>query len=458
VDSPGSRIFAVSVLLMGALVASPASADSWKWRDKAGGKGPLSIAAVRAGHGSSGPNLTITFDRRPEPAAMGAKDFVVVDVEADLGDKSERWIYLVGVRGRLRTFSYYPKSDSVVVDEMAFERSGRRSVVLFPLYDHEATYYGGHAFAVGSYSETGSGCGRGCWDVVPERGYLIHDYTGPDIVWFNTPNPDPEFPFWYRSKMPVSWRVEDRGSSGIRRVMLMTSDVGTGEWRRAATERPDGFHRVTFHKIAVPAVEGSHVMFRLVAEDGARNVTTSPVSTTRIPYDQANESGPGTFMGLWSEEDYRGAQGGTVHTSNVPIDSLSIPGEGDTYCVILRWVTASGSATLEAGDSSTEITQPSHVGDYLWPYCVQAERVAEQTATLRIQSGRVSVDGYWTGVDASSADDGSRRPRSFAGALGDGSAAPRLRRPEASLEDMRRIGRSMRPRLSSDAMRSRHAH
>lgn len=445
----------VTLLLALGLTQHPAAADSWAWRDKGGGRGPLAIAGIRAGHASYGPNLTITFDRPLDPGAMGRKDFVVVDVEADGRGKSERWIYLVSVRGRLRSFSYDPKSGAVT--PWSSRRPSRRSVVVPTLYDHEVRYFGGHGFAVGSYSETGGECLGGCWDVTPERGFLVHDYTAPDIVWFNTPTPHPDYPFWFRPTLPVSWRVEDRGLSGIRRVMLMTSEAGTGDWHRAATERIDEFHRVTFHKVRVPAVEGAHVMFQLVAEDGAGHVERSSISLSRIPYDQANDSAPGTFTGLWSEDDDPEAQGATVHTSTSPIDSLSFSGAGNTYCVILRWVSETGGATLEAGGSSLEITQPSYAGDYLWPYCVRTEEAEEHTATLTIQSGRLSVDGYWIGVDGPWASDGTLRPRAVAEGNGHGSSLPALRGPGASLEELKRVSRSTRPRLSRGTTRSRSA-
>ncbi|HYO60979.1 MAG TPA: hypothetical protein VEU29_03675 [Actinomycetota bacterium] len=426
------RRIATSLLVavvVGTLAAAPANADTWDWRDP-DGRGPLSIKSIRAEHGSFGPWLRIRFDQPVKPAAWGPKDFVVADIEIDGRGKSERWVYFVSVRNQLRAFTYYPKTRSVVTDNVGFG-GGPYNISLPALSYDEHLAYGGHAFAIGSFSKTG--CAGGCWDVVPRRGYLIHDYTAPEITSFTTPQG-----YWYEPEVPVSWRVKDRGLARIRETYLRASEAGTGKWRRVTTRRKVGRHQTT-----LPAVEGSHVMLQVVARDRARNVTESDFRLTRIPFDQASEAGPGTFEGLWMETPDETAHGGTVHTSTLPMDSFSFSDDANAFCVIARWEGDPGTATLAAGEESTDVG-PSTV---LEPACVSTDRIEEQTATLTVESGRLSVDAYWSGADGVWARNGTLRPREVAGAH-EGGTLPVVEGSFPSLREIKRISRSMRSRLS----------
>lgn len=427
------RRVATALLISWTLAAGvvPAGADVWTWPDKGGGGGPLGITSVRTEHGSFGPLLVVKFDGRLNPRGMGRKDFVVVDVEMDGRGKSEEWIYFVAVRGQLRTFTYYPKSKSTVVDNIGFS-FGPRSIMLPTMDSWEHDQYGGHAFAVGSYSESAPGCARGCWDVTPNRGYLVHDYTAPEITSFSAPQA-----YWYEPEVPVGWRVKDRGLSRIREIFLRTSEAGTGKWRRVTTRRAVGRHEVS-----LPAVEGSHMMFQVVAEDRARNVTASGFRLTRIPFDQATEAGPGAFQGLWVEEPDDTVHGGTVHTSTLPMDSFSFADDANEFCVIARWAGDPGTATLEAGEASTEIGS----GVALEPYCVQTDRIEEQTATLTVQTGRLSVDAYWSGANGAWARNGTLLPREAAASHEH--SVPVVQGRRAVLREMKRVSRSTRPQLS----------
>lgn len=421
-------LLVVTVALAAGVV--PAGADVWTWGDKGGGGGPLAITSVRATHGSLVPLLVVRFDGRLKPRAMGRRDFVV-DVEMDGRGKSEKWIYFVAVRGQLRTFTYYPKSKSTVVDNIGFS-SGPRYIMLPTMDSWEHAQYGGHAFAVGSYSESAPGCAKGCWDVAPNRGYLVHDYTAPEITAFSAPQA-----YWYEPEVPVGWRVKDRGLSGIREIFLRTSEAGTGEWRRVTTRREAGRHEAS-----LPAVEGSHMMFQVVAQDRARNVAASDFRLTRIPFDQVSETGPGAFEGLWIEEPDDTAHGGTVHTSTLPMDSFSFSDDANEFCVIARWAGDAGSATLAAGEDSADIGP----GAMLEPYCVETDTIEQQTATLTVQTGRLSVDAYWSGADGAWARNGALRPRQLA-ATHDHSV-PVVEGRDALLREMRRVSRSTRPQLS----------
>ncbi|HEV2754547.1 MAG TPA: hypothetical protein VG318_02065 [Actinomycetota bacterium] len=384
-----------SVLLGTTLGAAPATADSWTWRDRGGGRGPLSIQSVNAGHGRyRQPMLTITFDRALDPAAMGRRDFVVVDLELNGRGKTDLLVYFASVRGRLRTFSYEPRWKTWG-GGVPFSRPTPRTLRLGLPANYEV---GGAAFAVASYSEA-AGCGEACWDVVPNRGYLVHDYTAPEFSAMVAPAE-----FWFEPEVPVWWRARDRGLSGLRDTTLMVSDAGSGKWRRVATRRAPGRSRVV-----VPGVEGKHMMFQTIARDRAGNVTKSPFVLTRVPYDQANPEGPGTLVGAWLEEERPDAQGGTVHVSTAPGDSLSFPGKGNLFCVILQWVGGPMEATFEVGETSHRLTQSAGDNQYRLPYCITTPEPGETTAKLTVIAGRLGVDGYWAGLEGNWKRDGTLR-------------------------------------------------
>ncbi len=376
-----AALLVLSSLFALALLTAPATADSWTWRDK-GGKGPLSIAKVQAGHGRHGPTVTITFDQPLNPSAMGRKDFVVLDLETNGKGTSEAWIYFFGVRGRIRSYYYVPAIKTGWEDGAKFTRPDARSikVVLPPSYPDDS----GHMFAVGARSQTG--CSPRCWDVVPNRGYLIHDWTDPVVPKL----PAPEWSL--DGQVSVEWRGSDAGFSRLRRTTLMTGPAGSGKWRPVASRSGTLKHTA---RVVAPA--GGHMMFQVLAEDWARNSGRSSVVATRIPYDQTNPAGGGAFSGAWLESEDESRYGGSVHTSSAPLDSFTFSGAGNSFCVFFDWDTPAGSASYTV-DGATRPLQhdPGSVETGL-PECLDFTTVEERTATLTVDAGRLNLDGYWRG-------------------------------------------------------------
>ncbi|MFN2588187.1 MAG: hypothetical protein ABR613_08720 [Actinomycetota bacterium] len=378
-------LLAASLLGFG-LVQAPATADSWTWRDRGGPARTLSIRSVSAGHYGYGPTVTITFDRPLRASQMGPKDFVILDVDSDGRGKSEEWTYLVSVRGRFRRFAYNPHSDSVSeIHRSSFSFPTPRSVRL------EVTNYSpGHsqAFAVGSFTKTAPGCGGGCWDVVPNRGRLIHDWTPPQIKAVTEPSP-----WTFEPYVRFTWEALDYGLSGFKRSALLTSEPGSGRWKVVQVRTSPGRYR-----LRIPVEQGAHVMLRPVAQDGARNKTLGPVRRTRVPYDQGNRDAPGTFTGAWTEEE-TDAYGGTIHRSTAPMDSFSFLATASVYCFHGWWGPDPVRATFEAGGETIEIdTFPTGGQSDGYPKCITLPAVEERVATLTVQAGRLSLDWYWAGV------------------------------------------------------------
>ena len=377
----------LSSLLGLGLVTAPATADSWTWRDRGGTVRPLSIESIGAGHNANGPTVKITFDRPLRPSQMGPKDFIIVDIDSDGRGKSEEWLYLVSIRGRLTRFGYNPHSDTVAETHgSTWRRTRPRSVELSitPYAPGES-----HMIAVGSYTETAPGCGGGCWDVVPNRGRLIHDWTPPQIKAVTEPA------LWqFGPDLQFTWTALDTGLSGFLRSTLLRTTPGSGKWGVVQVRTSPGRYR-----LRIPLEQGDNVMLRPVVLDGARNKTLGPVRRVRVPYDQGNPNAPGTFTGMWTEEETEASYGGTIHTSTAPMDSMGFSGKGNLYCFLARWGPEPVRATFEAGGEVVEVdTFPAGGYSDGFPLCIPTETVEDRVATLTVHLGAVSIDGYWAGV------------------------------------------------------------
>ncbi|HEV2754546.1 MAG TPA: hypothetical protein VG318_02060 [Actinomycetota bacterium] len=379
-------VLAPACLALG-LVAAPATADSWKWRDRGGPEGFLSIESVGVGHRGNGPTATITFDRPLRPAQMGPKDFVILDVDSDGRGKSDEWIYLVSIRGRLRRFSYNPHSETVhAVAGYTFSRPTPRSVQL-SLSSYVSEY--SFAFAAGAYTETSPGCGGGCWDTVPNRGRLIHDWTPPQIKAVTEPHP-----WTLNTYVRFTWEALDYGLAGLKRSTLLMSEPGSGKWKVVQVRTEPGRYR-----LRIPVEQGANVMLRPTAIDGTMNKTLGPVRRTRVPYDQSNADGPGTFTGMWTEEEQPYAWGGTLHRSTAPMDTFAYSATANVYCFHGQWGPDAVRATFAVGGETMEFDTLG-AGGYSdgYPKCITLDTVEERVATLTVQAGRMGVDWYWAGV------------------------------------------------------------
>lgn len=378
---------ALSSSLALGLVAAPATADSWTWRDRGGSPRNLSIKSVSAGHTRSGPTVTITFDRPLRASQMGRKDFVVVDVDSDGRGKSEEWAYLVSVGGRLRRFAYNPHSEGMSeIDRSTFSFPTPRSVRL-KITNYAPSY--SQIFAVGAYTETAPGCGGGCWDTVPNRGRLIHDWTPPLITAVA------DLPTWtLGTDVRFTWQAVDYGLSGFRHSTLLMSEPGSGKWKTVQVRTAPGRYR-----LRIPVKQGAHLMLRPVAQDGAKNKTRGPVRRTRVPYDQSNPDGSATFTGAWAEEQQTSAWGGTVHTSTMPMDAFAFSAKAKASCFYGRWGPDPVRATFEVGGETMEFDTLAGGGfSDGRPKCITLATVEERVATLTVHAGRLSVDWYWAGV------------------------------------------------------------
>lgn len=384
------KLIAVSLLscLLALGLGPVAVADSYTWRDP-GGRGPLAISSVRIGHwpDSGMPRVTITFDRPLKASLMGPKDFIVLDYEGTGKRPSEGWIYVVKRQGRLFSFEYNPTTGETY-GSIGFTRPTPRSLDLVP-WNYNV---GGYAVAAASYSENAAaGCSGGCFDVAPNRGYLVHDWTAPEFKQFVTPTPTDEF--WYEPTIPVTWRATDMGLSGLARTSVVWREPKEQKWKPLVTRKGGGRQEAR-----VAAVEGAHMLIQGEAEDGAGNVGTSYPSILRIPWEDANPSGPGIFTGAWAREEDPEAFQGSFNVAAGPA-TLTFTDTGNMYCVVVKTLDLEPArARLQVGGGGTQdVVHDAGAPGSRYPVCVGAEDAAEHTATFAVIAGRLGVDGYWAG-------------------------------------------------------------
>jgi hypothetical protein len=384
----------LSLFALGLFATAPATADSWTWRDP-GGRGPLAISSIKVGHyrPSGAPKLTVTFNRALKASQMGRKDFIVVDYEGNGKRPSDGWIYVVARNGRFESFEYNPTTDETY-GTIGFERPTARSLRVVP-WNYQS---GGYAVAAISYSENAAaGCGGGCWDAAPNRGLRIHDWAPPTFERFVAPAPTDGF--WYEPTVPVTWRAVDTGLSRLARTSVVWREPDATRWRTLVTRYGGGPQKAN-----VTAVEGAHMLLQGLAEDGVGNTASSPYpSLLRIPFDDANESGPGTFTGMWTREEDPEAIGGSVNVGTGPA-TLTFADTANLYCVVVKWLDLEPAQVRLQLDDGTARDFGHDPGDPAArvPLCVGTPSVEEQTATFVVLAGRAGVDGYWSGDDGTS--------------------------------------------------------
>lgn len=408
-----ARLLGAATVLF-VLLPGLALADDWTWRDRDDLDRRLSIHSVTAGHDEEGPTVTVTFDRALRAEDMGEKDFVIVAIESDGEEPNEEWIYLVSIDGQLQRFSYNPHSEETYqIADYTWSQPIPESVT-FKVTAFSPGH--SHAFFAGSYTETAPGCAEGCWDKAPNRGGLIHDWTPPWVHAVREPST-----WTYQRTLKFYWEASDYGLSGFRSSTLLMSTPGSKKWEPIARRNKPGRY-VVFVR---PLTQGSNVMLRPVAVDGAKNKTLGPIRRTRVPYDQTNPKGGRTFTGKWAEEATT-SFGGTVHTSTAPMDTFSYKARGTLYC-FHGWWREGVRATFEVGGETVEIDTLAGGSASGFPTCIETETAERRTATLTVHEGRVSVDWYWAGIYPPATDTAEDEPAAREGHLVPTSTAPSAR-------------------------------
>lgn len=383
---------AVALCLLG-VVDTPARADSGPWPDRGDGRGALAIERIEIGHIRSWERasyVTVVFERPVYPAELRRRDFLVLDLSGNDRARSDVWFYFLGGDTRWYPYSYDPRTRSVGYGGFWITRLSPRSFrIVLPYVE---TYFsrttGGYRFRLASFSKTGAGCSAGCWDALPNGGWLIHDWTRPwvnrwDVSLFShSTSGEPG--------APIALRVTDLGFSGLDKWRVSKRAAGAETW----TNVHEGRSTRPVSRF-VPAEQGEKLRLRLDARDRAGNAIRPVYRTTAIPYDDSNADAGATFFGLWEEQERDDAYLGTLHVSSTQLDTFSFTADARTYCVSYLVMEDGGYAGFEVDGSSTGIDMSySRTGPH-GVECMEFETKETRTATVDVEEGPINIDGYW---------------------------------------------------------------
>lgn len=385
---------AAAVGVVGVLQA-PAGADDGPWPDRGDGRGALAIERIEIGHIKSWERasyVTVVFERPVYPAELGRRDFFVLDLSGSDDGKSDVWFYFWGGDRTWYPHSYDPRTKSVGYGGFWIRRQSPRSFRIVLPYVH--TYFrrdhGGYRFRLASFSRTGAGCASGCWDSVPNRSWLIHDWTRPWVHRWTvpefslTPGDEPQ--------VPVAFRVTDSGFSGLAGWRVSKRLAGAEAWETVH----EGRSTLPVQRL-VPAQQGEKVQLRLEAADRVGNSVRSRIARTVVPYDDANEERGATFLGLWEEQEREGAYLGDLHVSSSPLDSFRYTAEARTYCVSYLVMEDGGYASFEVENAHYSGLDMSHTysGGTHGTECARFDTKEQRTVIVEVEEGTINVDGYW---------------------------------------------------------------
>lgn len=373
----------------------PAGADRGPWPDPGDGRGALAIRKIEIGHIKSwehASTVTVVFERPVYPAELKRRDFIVLDLSGANDGKSDVWLYFWGGDKQWYTHSYNPRTKSVGYGGFWIRRQSPRSFkIVLPYVD---SYFdrdrGGYRFRLATVSRTGAGCASGCFDAVPNRSWLIHDWTRPWVERWRVP----EFSMTPGEEpaVPVALRVTDSGFSGLAGWKVSKRVAGTDAW----TQVLEGRSTLPQERL-VPAQQGEKLQLRLEAGDGAGNEIKPRVRATVVPYDDANADAGATFLGLWEVQEREGAYLGDLHVSTSPLDSFRYTATARRYCVSYLVMEDGGHASFEVGNEQFGGLSMDHTygGGAHGTECMEFDTEETRTVIVEVEEGVINIDGYW---------------------------------------------------------------
>ncbi|MDQ3877595.1 MAG: hypothetical protein M3290_04495, partial [Actinomycetota bacterium] len=347
--------------------------------------------------------VTIVFSHSVKASQLHIGDFLVLELSIKNRKKGDIWFYVV-VDGAHRWAAYYydPQTRTHGSGGFYIRNVSARSLKIVGVDGFLPSPYGngpyGYRFRLASFSRTGPSCSKGCWDAVPDRNWLIHDWTPPFVMRWEVPTKGMGIPNFSLSPaeepgVPVTFRVIDKGFSELRRWTLYSRLEGADEWTKAFQGDSERLVNRT-----VSASEGDELVMRLQAQDRAGNTVTAPVARTIVPYDDTSTAGQATFFGVWNENDEADSYRTTLHVSSTPLDSFSFTASARMYCIFYRASNDAGQANLQADNQSAHVDMAySAFGDSHGITCLYFDTVQTRTAELKPTEGAINVDGYWFG-------------------------------------------------------------
>ena len=324
----------------------------------------------------------VTFRHAITRRDFGFPNFFALVINRDGDRKPEHLLYVIPYKRQLKVLSHNVEEDSDFCCSGGVRMLNRRTLrIRFGKYIDYIPEPKGLRLGFLAGVKNDGRCSSGCIDVLPRRGWIIHDWTPPNVTV-----KAPSFALAdARSEAAVSYQVSDAGRSGIGRHALMRRPLGTSEWSVVTAGSSSGeFHA----RLKVPP--GQTIELRAVAVDGQGNRTVSDIERVLAPYDESS----GTVSGLWEQRSVTGTYRGTDAVSTSPVDEFTFSGYGDRYCILYTQGAEYGRAVFvtEAGEHPFDMAGESQ---HLKQKCLTFYEPQDRDIRLRVEEGTINIDGFF---------------------------------------------------------------
>jgi hypothetical protein len=332
--------------VIGLVSAGGAWADTKRVADPNDTRGALDLrAATHAHSGRRVVHTLATFASWPA-GLLGPRtpNFLALALDTKGDRRPERIVVIVSGHGRLAAGVFtragrYVGSATASRPNAHTVRVSIRRARLGPA--------AGYRWAALSYFE-GAGCSRGCADLAPNHGLVLHDLTAPRAFFHGS-----LFDVAPGTEYDLAFTVSDAGGSRLDSWRLEHRAFGETAWSPAVSGGTGGAK--TYHRTSA---QGDTDEFRLVALDRQGNRTTTRARTISVPIDDSNAAL--TYTSGWSTSVLNSAFLGTLHTAeddSLPA-SVSYPFTGSFVGIVAptgnSWIDTQGSVFVD----------DVHVGDY----------------------------------------------------------------------------------------------
>jgi hypothetical protein len=361
--------------------AGPAVANTKTISDPNDRPGPLDIRS--ASHGHAGARVThriSTFGTWPIGLLRpSTPNLFAVEISTDSDPALERVVLISSRNGRMIADVFTLPSGDFVGSASASKPNARtlRVSILRSRLGNPA----GYRWNAFSQFKAAGACSSFCFDRAPNRGRVLHDITPPVIVLTSFPQVPEDVTY------NVSFRVTDRGGSGLRRWTLQRRLFGSSAWTTIRTGTAGGLRTV-----AVNSVENRDDQFRVVAVDNHGNRRVSPVRLVSVPIDDTSASL--VYTGAWAPAaadplDFHD----TLTSSSTASDSVALLNFTGRY---VAWVAPGGGtgvASVVTDGPPTPVTLADFNGRRKIVFEDSFPSVGPHSITITVTSGTVPVDG-----------------------------------------------------------------
>ena len=343
--------------------------------------GKLDIRRVTQEHAASGPVVhTITTYGRWRSRAIAARrsNFFLFEFNTAGDRRPERVALVYRDHGVLRV-AVLSRAGRFLGWGTATRPSARSISVAVPRKLLGKPF--GYRWKVFSVYFASGACRAGCVDRAPNTGTSLHDITAPTVVFAPLTMPA-------STTTTIPFTVTDRGGAHTRKWSVEQRLAGDTTWTVIATGARGGNHRVS-----ASASEGQTLEYRIIAQDGGENVTTSRVRPDHVPHRRWERAD--VIHRHWTTSAADGLDYlGTLHTTTdiTTPATMTVTFQGATVAVLARGSCGTGSVAIDGG-SATPTTQLCGNERRAIVYRADSLTPGAHTLTLTVDGGTFGFDG-----------------------------------------------------------------